>query len=600
MDRRVFLRSITGPLLASAARPAAGWTAGSLVAASPALLIDRRARLGRHDPVIRAFDPLAPLSVGNGGFAFTADATGLQTFPENYREIPLAIEAEWGWHSFANPAGYTLGDATVAYDAHGRRVPYASGQNTPAGEWLRQNPHRLSLAQLGFLLRRRDGAQATAADLRDVEQRLDLWTGTLESRFRLEAVPVGVWTRVDPARDLVAIRVVAELPPGALAFRLAFPYSAGSHTGDPADWHQAERHRTELLPGGGAGARWRRTLDATVYHVDAAWSPGARLVQESVHEFRLTPPAGSASFDLVLSFSPTEQPEALPTVDRVGQDCAAHWERFWSVGGCVDLAGSADPRATELERRIVLSEYLTAIQCAGQLPPQETGETFNSWFGKFHLEMHWWHAAHFALWSRVGLLERSLPWYGRILPAARETAREQGYAGARWPKMVGPDGRESPSTVGVFLIWQQPHPIYLAELVFRARRERSVLEAYREIVFETATFMASYPFLDPATGRFTLGPPLIPAQEIHPAVRTFNPTFELAYWRFALQVAQRWRERLGLAREPAWDRVARLLAPLLDAEYGSASFVPVTRSIDLELRISTTGLLIREMGKGSA
>jgi hypothetical protein len=36
------------------------------------------------------------------------------------------------------------------------------------------------------------------------------------------------------------------------------------------------------------------------------------------------------------------------------------------------------------------------------------------------------------------------------------------------------------------------------------------------------------------------------------------------------------------------------LAPLLDAEYGSASFVPVTRPAELELRVSTTGLLIRE------
>jgi len=43
-----------------------------------------------------------------------------------------------------------------------------------------------------------------------------------------------------------------------------------------------------------------------------------------------------------------------------------------------------------------------------------------------------------------------------------------------------------------------------------------------------------------------------------------------------------------------------LLAPLLDAEYGSASFVPVIRSMELELRISTTGLLIRERGKGGA
>lgn len=35
------------------------------------------------------------------------------------------------------------------------------------------------------------------------------------------------------------------------------------------------------------------------------------------------------------------------------------------------------------------------------------------------------------------------------------------------------------------------------------------------------------------------------------------------------------------------------LAPLFDAEYGSATFVPVTRRSELELRVSSTGLLIR-------
>lgn len=38
------------------------------------------------------------------------------------------------------------------------------------------------------------------------------------------------------------------------------------------------------------------------------------------------------------------------------------------------------------------------------------------------------------------------------------------------------------------------------------------------------------------------------------------------------------------------------LEPLLDAEYGSATFVPATRPAELELRVSTTGLLIREAG----
>jgi hypothetical protein len=37
------------------------------------------------------------------------------------------------------------------------------------------------------------------------------------------------------------------------------------------------------------------------------------------------------------------------------------------------------------------------------------------------------------------------------------------------------------------------------------------------------------------------------------------------------------------------------LAPFVDAEYGSGSFVPVTRPAEFEVRVSTTGLLIREV-----
>lgn len=37
------------------------------------------------------------------------------------------------------------------------------------------------------------------------------------------------------------------------------------------------------------------------------------------------------------------------------------------------------------------------------------------------------------------------------------------------------------------------------------------------------------------------------------------------------------------------------LALLLDAKYGSATFIPVTQAAELELRVSTTGLLLREV-----
>jgi hypothetical protein len=49
-----------------------------------------------------------------------------------------------------------------------------------------------------------------------------------------------------------------------------------------------------------------------------------------------------------------------------------------------------------------------AVHDAGILPPQETGLGVNSWYGKFHMEMYWWHAAHWALWGRPEILEKSL------------------------------------------------------------------------------------------------------------------------------------------------------------------------------------------------
>ena len=41
-----------------------------------------------------------------------------------------------------------------------------------------------------------------------------------------------------------------------------------------------------------------------------------------------------------------------------------------------------------------------------------------------------------------------------------------------------------------------------------------------------------------------------------------------------------------------------VLAPLVDAQYGSATFLPVPQPAHLELRVSTTGLLLRPGGAG--
>jgi len=53
---------------------------------------------------------------------------------------------------------------------------------------------------------------------------------------------------------------------------------------------------------------------------------------------------------------------------------------------------------------------------------------------------------HFTAWNHFSRFEKSLAIYERLLPLARETARQQGYrGGAAGPKMIGPDGHDSPS-----------------------------------------------------------------------------------------------------------------------------------------------------------
>jgi hypothetical protein len=209
--------------------------------------------------------------------------------------------------------------------------------------------------------------------------------------------------------------------------------------------------------------------------------------------------------------------------------------------------------------------------------------------------MHWWHAAQFALWGHPELLERSLPWYQSILPSARANARRQGFTGARWPKMVGGDGRDSPSKVAVFLIWQQPHPLYLAELAYRAHPNKETLEKYGEIVHETAEFMASFATWDEAGKRYVLGPVLIPAQECYGNYRrqTINPTFELAYWCWALETAQQWRTRLGMVREPHWDDVlAHLSRPTVrDGVYTAIETEPYTLTTDHPSMLAALGMI---------
>lgn len=559
--------------------------------------IDRRALVARHNVTYTQPTPAAPLAVGNGNFAFNFDVTGLQTFPsETDGHPPLTTMAQWAWHSFPGGDEHDYSETLRDFDVDGRAVSYAVDQQSDAAQYLRANPHRINLGRIGLRLARADGAQAEASDLEEVKQTLTLWSGEARSQFQFDGAPVTVRTVAHPSLDAVAVSVESPLvAEGRVAIEVRFSYPSGAWGPGLTRWDQPDRHATELTETE-SGFRLKRTLDETEYVVDVrASGPQMAAVGDEPHAFRIEV-RDAETLEATFHFAPQAPEERTPEFAAVRTAAADQWRRFWGRGGAVDLSESTDERWRELERRIVLSQYVTSIHCAGAMPPQETGLVCNSWYGKSHLEMHWWHAAHFPLWGRMELLERSIDWYNDILPAAKSIAERQGYGGARWPKMTGPHGVSSPSSVGEFLIWQQPHPIYFAELAYRDSPTRETLERYEQIVAETAQFMADYARLDEANDRYVLGPVLIPAQECYdprepPGV--LNPTFELVYWKWGLQTANRWRRRMGLEPEPRWREVADKMARphVAGEQYTAIETPPYTRRRDHPSMLAALGVL---------
>jgi hypothetical protein len=111
-------------------------------------------------------------------------------------------------------------------------------------------------------------------------------------------------------------------------------------------------------------------------------------------------------------------------------------------------------------------------------------------------------------------------------------------------------------------MWQQPHPLYFAELEYRSFPNNATLAKWDAVITATADFMASYAYWNLSTGFYDLGPPLYPVSENTNPNQTVNPTFELTYWKLGLDIAAKWRMRQGQVVPSSWNLVASRLKPL--------------------------------------
>lgn len=506
--------------------------------------IDRKALVSRHN--IRPADITRVIPLGNGETCFGCDRTGLQTFGGN-------ALAHWAWHSFPAPESVDLPTWPETGSFMQGRLTGTGQDIFPKDRWdgveyTFDNPHSVNLGRLAFV--HQDGSALSEEEIENSRRECHLWSGKLDTFFSFGSKTVSVTGCVHPEQHALAVKIVGS---GNLAISLDFPYASIENKMTMGDFSAQDRHETVFAPGADC-CRITRHMDDLHYWATVSWT-NADLEITGPHSLLLRP---RGEMELTLRYEQEESTAPNPTFAETLAASAAAYEYYWNNGGAIDLSGSTDERWFELERQIVLSQYLMAVQSRGSWPCAEAGLMFtDNWRGQFHMEMTWWHIAHYALWSRMEWADRQLSCFRTFLPVAKKLAAQLDYAGAKWGKSVGPQGRSAPWGGNLALLWKQPHPIYFAELEYLNRPTGETLLKWAEIIKETADHMADYA-VKKEDGLYHLDPVMPPCE----LGFTYDTLFDLAYWRWALETAQIWQERMGNPRVAKWDDVAYNLAPL--------------------------------------
>ena len=307
-------------------------TVAPTAAVAPAAPIDRHALVTRHNVSLTAIDRHAPIMLGNGDLGFTADITGLQTFPEQYSELsPLLTMAHWAWHSFPNPSGYTEQDGLIDVPVPGRgEQPYAwmkswdVAETQPAYTWLRANPHRFSLSRIGLTFA--DGRPLDFGKVADTRQTLDLWSGALTSRFTYDGQPVEVVTRVHPTLDMVMVEIASPLVAAqGLGVQVRYPGVNPAINPDPTSFDATGAQSLSIVASDTGDVHIRRTLDDTTYY--SGITASGKIEQSGADTFRVVA-SGRDRLTVMVRFDQQEPAEKTPAYSTGVQATTAHWNAF--------------------------------------------------------------------------------------------------------------------------------------------------------------------------------------------------------------------------------------------------------------------------------
>jgi len=136
-------------------------------------------------------------------------------------------------------------------------------------------------------------------------------------------------------------------------------------------YNQSELHNVTLRNIGDQSAEVRHVLDETAYSVFLRWEGDATVsgpLYERTHTYLLR--SWGETLRLTATFAERKVCGKAASVEEITEAAERWWGDFWEKGAFVDLTATGAEDAREVQRRVVLSQYLVAVNSASDLPPQ--------------------------------------------------------------------------------------------------------------------------------------------------------------------------------------------------------------------------------------
>lgn len=282
---------------------------------------------------------------------------------------------------------------------HGRNISYdiPDPELPEVSQWLISNPNRINLGRIGLKYK---NDTLSASQIKEPTQKLDLWNGLLTSTFKVDGETVKVVTQGDFESDAVTFQIESKLVfSGDLKVDLDFPYPPIHTTTYKYEvfagvYGFSLNHTTSIVtdPKASDTVHIYHELQKTKYFVNIRWPsrfplelsrnepPNSTAI--TAHRYTLATASEPRSIIVfTANFSPDKRKPDLPF--SIQQRNSLGWNQYWNEGGFIDLTSSPSPKANELQRRIILSQYIVRVNSAAKgQSPQESGLMNNGWYGK--------------------------------------------------------------------------------------------------------------------------------------------------------------------------------------------------------------------------